>query len=110
MERSARTSRLGWVCVVAIAIAFSAIAGAPEPGGLTLVAESATEYVIVIPSSPAPPEQFAAGELQRYLWKMSGAELPIVRAKGTTLPPKGHSSRSFGGAGSAKAGGSLPRG
>ena len=52
------------------------------------MAESATEYVIVIPSSPAPPEQFAAGELQRYLWKMSGAELPIVRAKGTTLPPK----------------------
>ena len=88
MERSARTARLGWVCVVPIAIAFSAIAGASEPGGLTLVAESATEYVIVIPSSPAPPEQFAAGELQRYLWKMSGVELPIVRAKGTTLPPK----------------------
>jgi hypothetical protein len=48
---------------------------------LQLVEDGASEYEIVLPSDPSAVEQFAASELQEYLQKMSGAQLPITRGE-----------------------------
>ncbi|MBE7041702.1 MAG: DUF4838 domain-containing protein [Ruminococcaceae bacterium] len=46
---------------------------------ITLIADKKTEYVIVIPASPAPVEETAAAELQGYLKKALDAELCVKK-------------------------------
>ncbi len=50
-------------------------AGAAE---VNLIDAGKSPYVIVTPARPAPPEEFAAAELQRYLQRMTGVRLPVV--------------------------------
>jgi hypothetical protein len=45
---------------------------------ITLVEQGRSAYRIVIPSDAIPAERYAAEELQRYLERISGAQLPIV--------------------------------
>jgi hypothetical protein len=47
---------------------------------LVIARDGRSDYVIVIPPSPLPQEEFAAREVARYLKQMSGAELPIRQA------------------------------
>jgi len=47
-------------------------------GGITLVKDGKSDYVIVVARDAIPPERYAAEELQRYLERISGAKLPIV--------------------------------
>lgn len=49
-------------------------------GEVTLVENGKAACAIVIPVSPAPPVEFAAHEIQYYLEKITGAEVPIVRS------------------------------
>ncbi|MFQ5808961.1 MAG: DUF4838 domain-containing protein, partial [Armatimonadota bacterium] len=76
-------SLLGCACLAAGLLA-SAGASAAElyppapPPYHTLVEDGASKAVIVLPQEPSHIEQYAAAELQRYVAKMSGAELPIV--------------------------------
>ncbi len=44
---------------------------------IVLARDGATEYVILLPEDPSPPQVFAATELQRFLLRMSGAFFPI---------------------------------
>ena len=53
----------------------------------TLVQDAAPKAVIVLPREPSHVERYAANELQHYIAKISGAELPIV-AEGAA--PKGY--------------------
>lgn len=46
---------------------------------VVLIQGQQTEYVIAIPNSPQPVEETAAKELQAYLKKALGAELPVVK-------------------------------
>lgn len=50
-------------------------ASAPRP--LPLVEDGTSAYGIVLADGAAEPEQFAARELSRYLFEMSGARLPV---------------------------------
>lgn len=43
----------------------------------SIICNNNTDYVIVVPQNSAPVEQAAANELQTYLKKVFGAELPI---------------------------------
>ncbi len=43
-----------------------------------LIHEGRSDYVIVLPPEPIPPEQTAAAELQHFLAEVTGATLPIV--------------------------------
>ena len=45
----------------------------------TIISNQASEYVIMIPAVNAPVEQTAAEELQLYLKKALGAEIPICK-------------------------------
>jgi hypothetical protein len=61
-------------------------ASAAQAQVLTLVTEGKSGYRIVTSANPAPPEQFAADELSRYLAEISGARLPVgTDAKGEQL-------------------------
>ncbi|MCD6360531.1 MAG: hypothetical protein J7M38_06645, partial [Armatimonadetes bacterium] len=78
--------------IVAIAgglmIMSAAHAALYEPMGeplVTIAAGGEPLAQIVIPAEPKGLERFAAGELQRYLEQISGAELPII-AEGGDLP------------------------
>ena len=45
---------------------------------VTLTEDGRSEYRIVIPGAASEPERKAADELRRFLWQVTGAELPIV--------------------------------
>lgn len=45
---------------------------------MMIICDKKSEYSIVIPTNPAPVEETAAAELQQYLNKTYGVELPIV--------------------------------
>ena len=51
--------------------------GLSQAGPLTLVKNGETSYRIVVDGASPLPERFAAEELRRYLFDMSGADLPI---------------------------------
>jgi hypothetical protein len=70
-------------CLAAGMLAFAGAAAAPlyppAPGpNHTLVQDGVAKATIVLPLDPSKVERFAAAELQRYVAKISGAELPIV--------------------------------
>src|SRR5437667_1505962 len=46
---------------------------------LTIARSGKSDYAIVLPARPSPSEERAAGEAQRFLMEISGAQLPIVR-------------------------------
>ena len=54
------------------------LAVAEEASVLTLVQNGLSEYPIVLPDAPTAVQQTAANELQSYLNKVSGVQLPIV--------------------------------
>ncbi len=47
-------------------------------GQLTIVDQNQSDYRIIIPANPQPDEVKAAGELQKYLEKISGYRIPIM--------------------------------
>lgn len=53
--------------------------GDPGPE-ITLAVEGKTDYVIVIPESPATTEEKAAQDLAQWLQEMTGAVFPVVKA------------------------------
>jgi hypothetical protein len=50
-----------------------------RPGGLTLISNLASPYVIVLGRDASPSEEFAAAELRATLYQISGCQLPLVR-------------------------------
>ncbi len=74
--------RLSATVLVATALAVQGALAAP---GITLVRDGKPNAAIVIGTDPSEAVQAAAAELQEYLKKMSGAELPIVRHPGGEL-------------------------
>ena len=58
-------------------IALSACNSAAQP--LTLASNNTSGYKIVIPTAPTKQEQHAAGVLQDYMQRVSGAKLPVVK-------------------------------
>ncbi len=48
------------------------------PAAVTLANQGKTAYRIVVAADAAPADRYAAEEFQRYVAKISGAELPIV--------------------------------
>ncbi|MBP6964506.1 MAG: DUF4838 domain-containing protein, partial [Armatimonadetes bacterium] len=54
---------------------------------ITIADDGRSDYSIVVPSKPSPTEEFAAGELSRYLERMSGAQIPIVK-RSSRLPDR----------------------
>lgn len=46
--------------------------------GITLVEKGKSKYTIVIAAQASPSEHRAAEELQRFLFEMSGAKLPVI--------------------------------
>ena len=62
-----------------LAAVFSAAtcASALADNQLTVAAGGRSDFVIVLPPQPQPPETFAARELQKYIRLVSGASLPI---------------------------------
>ncbi len=46
-----------------------------------------TDFVIVLPTHPAPAESRAAAELQKFLGQMTGATFQVVQAGPAALPP-----------------------
>jgi alpha-glucuronidase len=52
------------------------------PGGVALVENGKSDYVIVTAANASPSEKHAAAELQRFIREISGAELPIVTDAG----------------------------
>lgn len=69
-----------------MALAVAVGAAVPACADATLVRSGKPVAQIVVRPDAAEPERFAAGELQRYVRQMSGAELPMVSkpAKGAT--------------------------
>ncbi|MCW5977925.1 MAG: DUF4838 domain-containing protein [Bryobacteraceae bacterium] len=63
-----------WILSWAIALAGGAASQS------YIVENGRSSYTIVTPAKPAPPEAFAAQELQKYVRKVTGAELPIDTA------------------------------
>lgn len=59
-------------------LAFLFALALPLNGALTLASQGMSRYRIVVATNALPSEQYAAEELQRYLEKLSGAQLPIV--------------------------------
>jgi hypothetical protein len=53
-------------------------AGRPGAGGIWLVREGKSDYVIVLPAAPSAVETTAARELQEHLAQATGAKLPIL--------------------------------
>ena len=49
----------------------------PVVNAVTFIEGGRSAYRIVLPVEPQPAESYAAEELQRYLSRMSGVELPI---------------------------------
>jgi len=49
-----------------------------EESGLSLAANSASQFTIVLPAGASPSQVYAAEELQRFARQMTGAELPIA--------------------------------
>ncbi len=47
-------------------------------GQLTIADLNKSDYRIIIPANPQPDEIKAAGELQKYLEKISGVSIPII--------------------------------
>lgn len=66
-----------WTLVSSVVVCSVAV-GSAAPAGDYLIADGAPQAQIVIAAEPPRTVQLAAGELQRYLKKISGAELPIV--------------------------------
>lgn len=54
---------------------------------LVIVDQNKSDYRIIIPADPAPLEEKAAAELQKYLEKISGVALPIMN---DSLEPADH--------------------
>ena len=65
---------------LAFAVATLCLLSAARAGELTLVDEGKSDYQIVLPDEPTLVQQTAAKELQSYLQRATGAELPIVAA------------------------------
>jgi len=55
---------------------------------LTLIQDAKTPYVIMLSAEASPSEQRGAQEIQAYLQKMSGAQLPIIVAGAAALPQR----------------------
>lgn len=56
-------------------------------GDITLVKDGKSAYTIVLSSNASPSEKHAADELQSFLYKISGARLPIM-AEDKVLPSR----------------------
>ena len=69
-------SRIAACCL--IITAFATINAAEKTGGLQLAAQGKTDYVIVIGQQSLSAERTAAGQLQSYLKKITGADFEIV--------------------------------
>ena len=54
---------------------------------ITLANNNASEYKIVVPSAPSKPELRAANVLQDYIFRISGARLPVVKEEGRMNTP-----------------------
>ncbi len=67
----------GWVFVVVIAC----LTGGSAMAQVVLADNGQSRYRIVIPADAIPSEQYAAEELQRYLERIAGVNLPIVSDK-----------------------------
>ena len=67
-----------------IILVFSAVAPAAAEN-ITLASQGTSSYTIVISRDASLSEKYASKELQRYLRKISGAELPIVVDNGEAL-------------------------
>lgn len=63
---------------VAMAVATGMVSGGLSYGAVTLVENGQSAAVLVLPDQPMDREAAAAKELQAYLKRISGAELPIV--------------------------------
>jgi hypothetical protein len=90
------------VLLFALSLLFAVPAGAGE---LVLVDAGQSAHAIVTPARPAPAEQFAAAELQRYLQIMTGARLPVLRE----APGGPARFISIGATTAARAAGAVPR-
>ncbi len=64
--------------VIVVAAAFVCLADTSSAQEHFLAKEGKAEAVIVVGQQSGPFDRWVAGELQRYLRKLSGAELPIV--------------------------------
>src|SRR5205814_4116828 len=64
----------GWVLVLG--------SSASGRAAITIVDQGKSPYRLVIAGDAIPSERYAAEELQRYLEKISGANLPIVSDAG----------------------------
>jgi len=67
----------GFLCV-AVLVSGSVLLPVGQADELVLVKDGKSQYTIVIPAKAVPAEVFAASELQRYLHKMTGTQLPLV--------------------------------
>jgi len=61
-----------------VLIAVSSVASIQQPKTLTLATDGQSEYRVVVAADAAPSVRHAAAELQTYLNRMTGANLPIV--------------------------------
>ncbi|HEY8920725.1 MAG TPA: DUF4838 domain-containing protein [Chitinophaga sp.] len=58
-----------------------------QPGQINLVTNGASKYVIVIPEDAGKNETHAAGVLQDYVKRISGATLPLIKEKAYRQQP-----------------------
>ena len=70
-----------------VLLAMTCAGGAPAADELPLVVDGQSDYAIVIPADAIAAERRAADDLADYLRRISGAELPILRA-GAQLPQR----------------------
>ncbi|TAH34349.1 MAG: DUF4838 domain-containing protein [Planctomycetota bacterium] len=80
MEASA--AALAWMMVAVVSFDAQEAAAPPD-----VVDHGRSDYVLVVAEEAGPATRYAAGELQRWLKEMTGAELPIVA---DTEPPRPH--------------------
>ncbi len=69
------------VACMAVALLMAAVSWA-----VALAAGGSSEYVIVLPEKPTPVEESAGRELQTYLQRITGAELPIRHGEAGNAP------------------------
>ena len=65
--------------IMIVATILAASAQADSTPSLTIAANGASDYQIVVPNTPRPAHEYASKELQHFLTEMSGVTLPIVR-------------------------------
>ncbi len=65
----------------AVAALLTALAPFAGLSALDITGNGGSGFTIVLPASPLPTEEYAAGELREGIRKVSGADLPIVRAE-----------------------------